>query len=469
MAGKPFLLRRVGPKHARAFHPLLWGGALFLKKATLWKAASSYGYPRIYRRLLEQTREHVPDPVRRKHANRAIAGAIRAPQEALAMLTDSEVYPVLEKIARRGDAGAKHIMPPFLYTLLRTGLEATAPVKYSAGVRSAASAMRTKSSDPRRPPLPPPRSATRRFSTSAPPPPQQEPLGVFVRRETKVVLGLSLGTALLLYLYRELKPSDGGPDDLPAARYRHALLTRATANKKQGNTRKAIELYEKLLSLEVGRQHLLPPPAPGKEFTLELHVLWQLGELHRKAGQTQRALACFEEAAGKAAARPNLALETGTLYDRAGSCVQDQLIDAMATMTELEIQKIRHLQATAESLYLTAVKHLLPLETASPIFAVASKLDTPGALRAFMDEGHKTHPGENVPLLTGRDAELAALASGSLYNYASLLAVTGRLGAARAVVRRSAVLGRLAGAKEENLEKVLALLEQLENRMAMTE
>ena len=115
---------------------------MFLKKATLWKAASSYGYPRIYRRLREQTREHVPNKVQRALVDRAIAEAIRAPTRALVMLTDSEVYPVLEKIARQGDASAKSVMPPFLYTLLRTGLEASAPVKYSSGLRSAASAVR---------------------------------------------------------------------------------------------------------------------------------------------------------------------------------------------------------------------------------------------------------------------------------------------------------------------------------------
>ena len=64
---------------------------MFLKKATLWKAASSYGYPRIYRRLREQTREHVPNKVQRALVDRAIAEAIRAPTRALVMLTDSEV------------------------------------------------------------------------------------------------------------------------------------------------------------------------------------------------------------------------------------------------------------------------------------------------------------------------------------------------------------------------------------------
>ena len=301
---------------------------------------------------------------------------------------------------------------------------------------------------------------------------------MFVRREAKVILGLSLGTVVLLYLYRELKPSDGGPDDLPAARYRHALLTRAVANKKQGNTRKAIECYEELLSLEVERQHLLPPPPPEKEFTMELHILWQLGELHRKAGQSQRALACFEEAAGKAAARPTLALESGSLYDRAASCVQDQLTATIASMDEeaerggggggaVSSTRIQHhahpLRVKAESLYLKAVQQLIRLETATSIFAFAAELDAPGALRAFMDEGYKTNPDETLPLLVGQEAELGACASGSLYNYASLLALTGRLGPAREVARRSAVLGRLSGAKEENLEKVMALLEQLDH------
>ena len=450
----------------RAFHPILWGGAMFLKKATLWKAASDYGWPRIYRRLVEQTREHVPDPVQRANVNNAIAGAIRAPAEALTLVTDSSVYPVLEKIAKQGDVQAKKIMPPFVYALIRAGLEATAPVKYSAGVRSAvkrrgATKAKAKAQAKNRPPPPPPPPHARSFSSMRS---QQEPLATFVRREVKIVLGLSVGTALLLYLYRELKPSDGGPDDLPAARYRHALLTRAVANKKQGNTRKAIACYEELLALEVARQHLLPLPAPGKEFTLELKILWQLGELHQKIGQTQRALTCFEEAAEKAARRPTLALESGTLYEKAGSCAQDQLLEVQERGDPDDMSRITELQARAETLYLASVKQLLPLDIATPIFSVAAELDEPGALRACVmgNSKKKLSLGEGLPPLVGHRGKLASLASGSLYNYASLLAATGRLRPARAVAQRSAVLGLLAGVEEETLEKAVALVEELD-------
>lgn len=449
-------------KDRRSFHPLFFAGML-LKKATFWAAMNSYGYPRAYRRILEQTKIHV-EPQHRQHVNNLVKSAFRAPTEFYSAISDSKVYPALVKIAKQGDDTAKKAMPPFLYTLIRAALEASAPVKYSAGVRSAVHRKSQMKNTPKTSSMEKFPGDKKHFSSS-PRTPQEEPLHMFVRREAKIILGLSVGTALLLYLYRELKPSDGGPDDLPAARYRHDLATRAVANKQKGNIRKAIECYEELLALEVGRQHLLPPPAPGKEFTLELHVLWQLGELNRKIGQRRRAVACFEEAARKAERR-NLALESGALYDRAASCIQDQLIESFQKEEESRMgstsienrQRRKKLATKSEDLYLSAVKQLLPLDKATEIFAVAAKLGSLESLTEFLEHSDEA---VDTPLFSANEEELAKLASGVLYNLATLFWTNGQLEAAAAVATRSAVLAAYSGVEKKNLDKILYLLEEL--------
>ena len=54
----------------RFFHPLLWGAAVLAKKTVMYKAAGTYGWPRIYKRLREQTNMHVADRDTRKHVDR---------------------------------------------------------------------------------------------------------------------------------------------------------------------------------------------------------------------------------------------------------------------------------------------------------------------------------------------------------------------------------------------------------------
>ena len=76
------------PAHARNFHPVAFAGALLLKKWTVYKAGSEYGWPRVYRRLLEKNREIVP--VEHQAAVKlAIGAALRSPTQIFAIVRES--------------------------------------------------------------------------------------------------------------------------------------------------------------------------------------------------------------------------------------------------------------------------------------------------------------------------------------------------------------------------------------------
>lgn len=82
-------------------HPLFFVGLLLAKKAvavSLYTAGSRYGWPRVYRRLLEASARVTP-PGRRPAVARALALTLRAPARGLEALRNSEVGAVLTRAA----------------------------------------------------------------------------------------------------------------------------------------------------------------------------------------------------------------------------------------------------------------------------------------------------------------------------------------------------------------------------------
>ena len=71
----------------RLLFPALFGAAL-VKKAALFTVAHTYGFPRIYRRLLELERSAYPNatPSFRTSIRTGLKGTIRSPQKAASII-----------------------------------------------------------------------------------------------------------------------------------------------------------------------------------------------------------------------------------------------------------------------------------------------------------------------------------------------------------------------------------------------
>ena len=90
----------IGAK--RNFHPALLIGTLLVKKIVAFSAMNAYGFPRIYRRLLEQNKVFIP-----AYAQKQTAAAIRLgfdyPTRIYSIVRDEEyVRLLLSSIAKSG-------------------------------------------------------------------------------------------------------------------------------------------------------------------------------------------------------------------------------------------------------------------------------------------------------------------------------------------------------------------------------
>jgi len=94
--------------------PWLALGALILAKkalaVSLYKAGASYGWPRLYRRLLE-TNRRVSPPSSRQLVQRSIASTFRFPQTALSILQDPVLRNFLNALAATSTAKAFPVAP----------------------------------------------------------------------------------------------------------------------------------------------------------------------------------------------------------------------------------------------------------------------------------------------------------------------------------------------------------------------
>ena len=80
-------------------------GALFVKKLTsyaMYQAASNYGWPRVYKRVLELNRIHTP--LQHQETVRfAVRGAIESPLKIYNVITDSKVVDFAKNVAQSNE------------------------------------------------------------------------------------------------------------------------------------------------------------------------------------------------------------------------------------------------------------------------------------------------------------------------------------------------------------------------------
>ena len=90
-------------QHIRKFHPAMMLGGVLLKKWTVYKLGSNYGWPLVYRRLLEQSQVHVP-PEHRPAVRVALKKAFRSPTQVFVLARDSHVGAFLQQLIGDGAA-----------------------------------------------------------------------------------------------------------------------------------------------------------------------------------------------------------------------------------------------------------------------------------------------------------------------------------------------------------------------------
>jgi hypothetical protein len=102
-------------------HPLLWpfaaaGGILF-KKATMYALAANYGFPRLYRRLLEQNRKLTPKD-QQWIVREGLRRALRTPTEAYNVVRDSRVYSFFQKVVQQQSSKLNPVVRTVAETIL---------------------------------------------------------------------------------------------------------------------------------------------------------------------------------------------------------------------------------------------------------------------------------------------------------------------------------------------------------------
>ena len=104
---------------------LALGAALLAKKAiaaSLYKAGAAYGWPKLYRRLLEVNRSATP-PASRAAVRTALSSAFRLPQTAAAVLQDPAVRDFAAAVAATSTAKSLPLAPGVtLSTLIHAAL-----------------------------------------------------------------------------------------------------------------------------------------------------------------------------------------------------------------------------------------------------------------------------------------------------------------------------------------------------------
>lgn len=114
-------------------NPLLFVGLVLAKKAlavALYTAGRRYGWPRVYRRLLEANSRVTPRD-RQPVVRRVVAHALRMPSATAAAARDSDVYRVavasIEELQRKGGAAGSVVASLLNTALTRGAWEEKAP------------------------------------------------------------------------------------------------------------------------------------------------------------------------------------------------------------------------------------------------------------------------------------------------------------------------------------------------------
>ena len=425
---------------SRRIHPLLWGAALLVKKSVVYKAASVYGYPRIYRRLREQTKIHVADPLTRQHVNNLVKHAIRAPTQAYLTFEDTEVHKTLTKILAAGGTQAQASLPPFMYTLLTTAAEGLLPMK---AVRNVQAAAKKKS----RQDVTSTGKTKRLFSSSSS---STTSTSMFLRTEIQILLGLACGTLVGVYAYS--KYADDGIHDVSAAKERHTLAERAVAAKHKGDHRLSIQLYEELLmeqrtlaSNRAKHGHVAPGSSPGDpiKFDSVCQILAELGWLHHATKEYDVSIQFYEEVAAVAKER-RLAKEYGSLCDRLGQVHQDSKA-----------------YGRSEQMYVEALRTFVPPDVAVSVFAPDGKPRKELSLNLAAFKQWWLEPVDPKFIMV-ENSERFTMAAGVLYNLSSMYCEIGKLEQAESVLKRCFVAAKMCGhTSVEQEEKMVLLLDGL--------
>lgn len=122
-------MRRSSPRH---INPLFVLPVMIAKKAAAWafvEAGSTYGWPRVYRRLLEGTNIYIQSKPQRARVKSLIKEAIVIPGRAHKLVFDSEAVAFAEKMvssARNSPQFKEHTkFLDFLLPLLESFLKRT--------------------------------------------------------------------------------------------------------------------------------------------------------------------------------------------------------------------------------------------------------------------------------------------------------------------------------------------------------
>jgi hypothetical protein len=103
----------------RMIHPAILVGAFAVKKLTVFKAAQSYGWPRVYRRIVEGIRATLPKSDQEGVQN-SIKSAFRLPDKAVTLVTDSGVLNFAKKFSKYIVDKSPVNLPPFMVSLAKT-------------------------------------------------------------------------------------------------------------------------------------------------------------------------------------------------------------------------------------------------------------------------------------------------------------------------------------------------------------
>lgn len=136
----PNILPHVVHRQQRQIHflPLLgiWG-AKHLSAWTLYNAGKNYGWPRVYRRLLEQNRNfHRTNPAIRARTQSLIRMGLEYPVQFVAHIAEHAqvILPFLNQLVER----ATPVMPSFMVTLAKYIMNSQKPVKIMQDLASSA-------------------------------------------------------------------------------------------------------------------------------------------------------------------------------------------------------------------------------------------------------------------------------------------------------------------------------------------
>jgi hypothetical protein len=124
-------------------------GALIVKKMAgfgMYQAASNYGWPRVYKRILEQSRIHMPEESQ-VLIRGSVRAAIESPLKIYTAITDSHVGDLARKVSQaateKETVSNNGTTPPsFIVSMSRIFANTLTPIKFWKAMEEEASKSR---------------------------------------------------------------------------------------------------------------------------------------------------------------------------------------------------------------------------------------------------------------------------------------------------------------------------------------